>query len=115
MKKVFLAISLLCASAYMMPVSAEEEPLTFDVYYDDVNTLPGHPRTPVKCPTASIVGHTLYITGCEDCILQLMLGDKTVYSIVITADTVELPESLDGNYELRIVQGNYCFWAEIEL
>lgn len=114
MKKVFLAICLLCVSAYMMPVSANEEPLTFGVYYE-YGDVYQHPRTPAKCPTASINDHTLYINGCEGCTLRLMLDDETVYSTVITSDTVELPENLSGSYELQIVRGSICFWTEIEL
>lgn len=74
-----------------------------------------NPKAPVRCPSASINGHTLYINGCDSCIMQLLEGDEIVYSAVITNGVVELPEELTGNYELQVIRGNYCFWAEIEL
>lgn len=116
MKKLILAVCMLCASAYIMPVAAyEEEPLTFGVYYDEAKTGYNKPRTPIKRPTAFIIGHTLYIYSCEGCALHLAQDDEIVYSDVITSDTIELPESFTGSYKLLIVRGNICFWAEIEL
>lgn len=115
MKKIFLALCLFCASASIMPAAAyQENQLTFGVSYDDSNVR-DHPRTPVKRPTAYISGHTLYIYGCEGCVLQLVQNGEVIYSTVIASDTVELPETFTGNYDLQIVRGNICFWTEIEL
>lgn len=74
-----------------------------------------NPKVPVRCPSASINEHTLYIEGCDGCIMQLLDGDDIVYSAVIADGVVELPEELTGIYELQIIRGDYCFWAEIEL
>lgn len=116
MKKIFLALCLFCASASIMPAASyEKTTLTFGVSYDDSNTYPDKTRTPVKRPTAYISGHTLYIYGCEGCVLQLVQNGEVVYSTVIASDTVELPETFTGNYDLQIVRGNICFWTEIEL
>lgn len=115
MKKVFLAVCIFCASAYIMPAAAyEKTTLTFGVSYDDSN-IRSLPRTPVKRPTAYISGHTLYIYGCEGCVLQLVQNGEVVYSTVITSDTIELPETFTGIYDLQIVRGKICFWTEIEL
>jgi len=113
MKRVFLAICLFCTSAYIMPVAAYDD-LTFSVCFDESNIIK-KPRTPVKCPMASIDGHTLYIESCEGCQLQLVKDNDVVYSTVITSGVVELPDTFTGNYELRIIRGGICFWAEIEL
>lgn len=115
MKKLFLAVCMLCVSAYIMPTTAYAENLTFGVYFDEADAQPDKSRVPVKRPTASITEHTLYINDCNSCVLQLVQDNEVVYSIVITSDTAELPESLTGNYELQIVRGNVCFWTEIEL
>lgn len=116
MKKVFLALCFFCASATIMPAAAyhQENQLTFSVNYDDLN-IRSHPRTPVKRPTAYISGHTLFIYGCEGCVLQLVQNSEVVYSTIITSNTVDLPDTLTGNYELQIVRGKICFWTEIEL
>lgn len=116
MKKAFLALCVFCASASIMLAAANQEnQLTFGISYDDSKTYPDKTRTPVKRPTAYISGHTLYINGCEGCVLQLVQNGEVVYSIVITSDTVELPETFMGDYELQILRGDICFWADIEL
>lgn len=115
MKKLFLAVCIFCASASIMPAATyEKTTLTFGVSYDENKTYP-IPRTPVKRPTAYISGHTLYIYGCEGCVLQLVQNGEVVYSTVITSDTIELPETFTGIYDLQIVRGKICFWTEIEL
>lgn len=79
--------------------------------------IKGHPkpRTPIKCPSASIEGHTLYINDCDGCMLQLLGENGIVYSTIIVDSIAELPEDLTGIYELQVIRGNYCFWAEVEL
>lgn len=72
-------------------------------------------RTPIRVPNAALGGHTLYIESCEGCQLQLVKDNDVVYSTVITSGVVELPDTFTGNYELRIIRGGICFWAEIEL
>lgn len=115
MKKVFLALCIFCASASIMLAAANQEnQLTFGVSYDDSNTR-DKSRTTVKRPIAYITGHTLYINDCEGCVLQLVQNGEVGYSIVITSDTVELPETFTGDYELQILRGNICFWTDVEL
>lgn len=115
MKKVFLALCFFCASAYIMPAAAyQENQLIFGVSYDASKTQ-DKSRIPVKRPTAYISGHTLYIYGCEGCVLQLVQDGEVVYSTVITSDTIELPETFTDIYDLQIVRGKICFWTEIEL
>ena len=77
------------------------------------------PKSPIVPPSIGIEGDTLYIYGgCVDDTLQLVDTDDTVvYSEEITDSISEiiLPESLSGEYELQILQGNFCFYAVIEL
>lgn len=75
----------------------------------------GSPKAPIKCPSASIEGHTLYINDCDGCMLQLLGENGIVYSTIIVDGIAELPEDLTGIYELQIIRGNYCFWTEVEL
>lgn len=116
-KKSIAAIMLL----FSMVIPVHSQSLTTidlsgTVNYDDATDLltPVH-RAPIRVPDAALDGHTLYIESCEGCLLQLVKDNEEVYSTEITSGTVELPEMLAGNYELRIIRGNVCFWAEIEL
>lgn len=114
-KKSITAFMLL----FSMVISVHGQSLTninLSVYYDDATELltPVH-RTPIRVPNAALDGHTLYIESCEGCQLQLVKDNGEVYSTVITSGVVELPDTFTGNYELRIIRGGICFWAEIEL
>lgn len=78
------------------------------------------PRTPVSVPTVLQDDHTLYITGVNgDYILQLETASGVAYSVPIQgstgSDTVVLPSSLSGTYELCLYSGCYCFSGEINL
>ena len=76
-------------------------------------------RTPVLIPDVSIEGYTLcFDTPCDGCTLRVVNEDGDVeYTIVIAdgTDELELPSYLEGEYELQIVRGNFCFYGIIEL
>ncbi len=78
-----------------------------------------YPRTPETVPTVAIDGHTLYIiSGCDNTTLSLVdEDDDEAYSTTILEGTtlLVLPEWLQGTYELRILRGQYMYYAEIEL
>ena len=77
------------------------------------------PRDSVTLPVVEQNGNTLYIiSGCEDTDLVLLDEDEEeVYTQHITADITEinLPNSLQGTYQLQILSGDYAFVADIEL
>lgn len=76
-------------------------------------------RSPVMAPSLSIEDHTLYfITPCDGCLLQLLNEDGEVeFAIEIPeeSETLTLPFYLEGEYELQIIRGNFCFFGFIEL
>ena len=76
-------------------------------------------RSPVMAPTLCIEDHTLYfITPCDGCLLQLLNEDGEVeFAIEIPeeSETLTLPFYLEGEYELQIIRGNFCFFGFIEL
>lgn len=76
-------------------------------------------RSPVMAPTLCIEDHTLYfITPCDGCLLQLLNEDGEVeFAIEIPeeSETLTLPFYLEGEYELQIIRGNFCFFGYIEL
>lgn len=76
----------------------------------------GIPKSPVEIPIVDLDDHTLYFTtSCVGDTLQLVQNDVVVYSTVITSDEVELPATLEGEFELQIIHGNWLFYGDIEL
>lgn len=75
------------------------------------------PKAPVRIPRITLSGHTLeFVTPCQGLTLQLVKGEEEVcYETVITGDTLEIPSGYEGVFELRILQGDFIFYAEIEL
>lgn len=94
------------------------------LYYDPVKTGHGgnpYPRMPMKTPKAYISGHTLLINGISsDYIVRLYDEDgNLVCSIPVWggtgSDTVMLPSTLSGDYEVSIFVGSFCFSGYINL
>jgi len=74
----------------------------------------GNPKSPVYVPIVDLDDHTLYFTtSCVGDTLQLVQNDVVVYSIVISDDEVELPASLEGTFEIRIIEDEWLFYGEI--
>ena len=111
----------LLAMVTMLPlqrVSADSAPLNFQVSIIDHSNDTGRHRTPVLSPSVSIEDYTLYFdTPCDGCELRIVDEDGVVYSTTIPAScsSLNLPSTLSGDYELQIIQGNFCFYAEIQL
>lgn len=118
-------ISIIClaASSLFMTVASEFNPISpifLQVRLIDptIGQFPV-PKSPVVPPSIGIDGYTLYIYGgCAGATLQLAdQDDAVVYSVEVADSTEEitLPETLSGEYELRVLRSNYCFYATIEL
>jgi hypothetical protein len=88
------------------------------VRIDDPNeNKPGGPKEPIQIPEVDIEDYTLTFDdsclGCELCIVDE--NDNVVYTTTITSNTLVLPSTLSGEYELQIISGIYCFYGYIEL
>ena len=76
----------------------------------------GIPKSPVEIPIVDLDDHTLYFTtSCVGDTLQLVQNGVVVYSTVITSNEVELPATLEGEFELQIIRDNWLFYGDIEL
>lgn len=76
----------------------------------------GIPKSPVQVPVVDLDDHTLYFTtSCVGDTLQLVQNGVVVYSTVIASDEVELPATLEGDYELQIIHNEWLFYGDIEL
>jgi len=119
MKKLFLFLTM----AALLPfssvcVNASPISVQLQVRYDDPNDdQDPDPKTPVLVPEVSIDDYTLtFDDSCLGCELRLLDEDgELVYSTTITSDTLVLPSYLEGEYELQIIRGIYCFYGYIDL
>lgn len=75
------------------------------------------PRTPIEIPEIDIEGYTLtFDSSCHDCTLRIVNAeDEVEYTTIITSNTLVLPSTLEGQYELQIIRDNWCFYGDIEL
>ena len=80
---------------------------------------PLRPRTPVQVPVVSQSGHTLYLySGCDNTTIELLdVNGQVVYTTDVAegTETLTLPASLTGTFELRIIRGSFTFVGEIDL
>lgn len=76
-------------------------------------------RSPINIPEIGMDEHTIYfITSCDGCLLRIVNEEsEVVYSTEIPTDceSLELPNLLEGEYELQIIRGHYLFYGYIEL
>lgn len=121
MKRILLGLALILASSFS-GVKAEEVGDEIDLevgIFDPTGTYEPIEKGPVLVPSVSLEGHTLFFaTSCDGCTLRLLdENDVVIYSTVIPTGTTSLvlPSYLSGEYEIQIIQGNYCFWGYIYL
>ena len=75
-----------------------------------------NPKSPVEIPIVDLDDHTLYFTtSCVGDTLQLVQNGGVVYSTTITSDEVNLPTSLEGDFEIQIIRGSWLFYGDVEL
>lgn len=95
--------------------------LQIKVSYDDTsNHFDKKPQSPIRKPVISQENNILQLSqGCEYYLFEL-IGDNDeniIYSEFITPNTdiITLPESLSGEYEIRLTRNNICFFGYINL
>ena len=75
-------------------------------------------KAPIRKPTIGISGNTLYLYGqFSGVTLELVENDVTVYSTIVepNANEVTLPDGMPGIYELRLNNGRFIYYCEIEI
>ena len=96
-------------------------PVNFIVGFDNHSGVgPGHNKTPILIPEATLEGNQLEFQGCHsDYTLTLLDEDgEIVYQVFVPSTTtiVYLPTSLTGDFELRLdFGGSYYFYSYINL
>ena len=125
--KTILTICLLgmfvpCSRAYYrlsenIPtlIMEEEEKLPLKIKEININTG-GKPDQRTFIPEVSLQGNTLcFITPCNGCTFRLVQGNNICYNVEITGNTLAIPTTFSGMYELQIVSGDIIFYREVEL
>lgn len=116
MKKILLVIlsAIIVSTSYGAP-----ELVCLSVHYNDDDYPAGHshPRTPIQPPTVYIDEYTLsFDESCNGCTLRIVNAeDEVEYTTIITSGMLVLPSTLEGDYEIQIISGYYCFYGDIEL
>ena len=118
MKKLLLMI----VGAFMLSTSLLAKTLVpLSVYIEDDDRPVGHdyPKSPMDPPTVYIEDYTLTFESYHPAYVLVLKDENgnTVYTTVVhVAQTeVELPSTLSGNYEIRLVLGLWRFTGWIEL
>jgi hypothetical protein len=113
-KTIILTVFLLTGVLF---VSALPVRVHLNVFNDDPTIgIGGIHKSPVQVPVVNLDDHTLYFTtSCVGDTLQLVQNGVVVYSTVIASDEVELPATLEGDYELQIIHNEWLFYGDIEL
>ena len=118
-KIVALLMLFLAVGGANLYANKQGDPLDLEVKKIDNN--PGHPgntKNPIEIPTVWQDGYELEIeTPHAEYVLIIVSGTTVVYSVVVpeTVSLVVLPATLFGTYELQLIQGNLCFYGDIDL
>jgi hypothetical protein len=56
-----------------------------------------------------------FITPCNGCTFRLVQNNNICYEIEIMGNTLSIPTTFTGIYELQIVSGEYIFYTDVTL
>lgn len=120
MKKIlfFLAMCLSVSIVCAQPDGGSDgdgEEIPIEVgYIDPTDPITPLPKAPIRIPSLSICGCTLFFSGSHaDYTLQVISDDEQVVFetyVPYSVSTVSLPASLSGSYEIRLVPDTYYFF-----
>lgn len=116
LKKFFIVCCLLSVSV----VTYADGWIDFQVGYNNSNNgKTPKPRTPAPAPVVYLENHTLSFNAFEDdyAIQLLDENEVVVFSNMIPAGTTSflLPTTLEGEYQIQLIYGNFIFTGYIEL
>ena len=117
---LFFALLLCATSATTVDDNQYEGvQITLSIYNNDVVGNETNPRSPVRTPVVYQSEQTLYFySECENSVVKILNGDREIVHNTVVSDVAEsltLPESFSGTYEIRIIRGNITFFGYIEL
>lgn len=127
MKRNFIAF--ICLISFLTPYSHaynNSSSLTINISDGEGEKLPlqiktnpehnGKPDRRTLIPEVTLQGNTLhFITPCNGCTFRLVQDNNISYEIEIIGNTLTIPTTFTGIYELRIISGDTIFYTEVEL
>ena len=127
MKRIL--ITFICLIGYLTPyihaynsisciiysISEEEKPLPLKAKDLDPEN-DGEPDRRTLIPEVTLQGNTLhFITPCNGCTFRLVQDNNISYEIEIIGNTLTIPTTFTGIYELQIVSVDTIFYTEVVL
>ena len=100
-----------------LTLTTEEEKLPLKIKNED-ETNHGEPdqRTLIPIPEVTLQNNILYfVTPCNGYSFRLVQNDNICYNVEITGNTLTIPNTFTGLYELQIISGNIIYYTEVEL
>ncbi|MBR2238819.1 MAG: hypothetical protein IJ887_13295 [Prevotella sp.] len=115
-KAFFLSMMMVMLPLSNVDVTAKPENVPLQVGIVDPTYDQGErPRSPI--PQVSIEDYTLtFSTSCYGYTLELVdENDVVAFTTIITSDTLLLPSTLSGEYQLRLIpnDGNIYFYGYV--
>lgn len=129
MKRIFIAF--ICLIGYLTPFihaydnssfltinisDGEGEKLPLQIKKDEKENGNGEPDRRTLIPEVTLQGNTLhFITPCNGYTFRLVQSGNISYEVEIIGNTLTIPTTFTGIYELRIISGDTIFYTEVEL
>ena len=129
MKRILIA--LICLIGFLTPYihaydnssfltinisDGEGEKLPLQIKKDENENGNGKPDQRTLIPEVTLQENTLqFITPCNECTFRLVQSNNINYVVEITGNTLIIPATFTGMYELQIVSGDIIFYTEVEL
>lgn len=88
---------------------------------EEQKSCPDIHRSPLRIPQVYLDSTNKllhFTTACYDTQVLIInpIDLSTEFTTTMDGETeVQLPMNISGQYELRIIRGNYCFWGIVEL
>ena len=119
MKRIIIIMLALCSMTTLAWAAQGAVDLTAGIIDPEAGGNDA-PRGPIYVPSASIDGYTFYVSDHPDYVLQLVDPDDETIVYYETdlpegVNSVILPSTLSGTYEIRLIWGNWYFYGTIEL
>ena len=94
----------------------EGEKLPLQIKKDEKENGNGEPDRRTLIPEVTLQGNTLhFITPCSGCTFRLVQSGNVCYEVEIMGNTLTIPATFTGIYELQIISGDIIFYTEVEL
>lgn len=116
---IILAAMMLSSSFAQTPSTTPDQtqiPLTTEIVVPGKHGNP-YPHAPLNPPHAYLSGNVITLTSHADFEVEILQNDAIVYTDYLPSgtDTLQLPDSLSGEYEIRFYTDSFVFIGYFEI